>query len=201
MRNISKISGIVLAGLVGSLSFSAAAAIDVTKLPPSSDKTGLTYTNDILPLFKASCFRCHAGKRHSGGVNLENLDGVLKGGRDGVIVTAGDSTNSQLVVSISGLDPKTAMPPKRRPRGGPGGQSGPAGPGGPPPGADGGPGGPGPGPGGPGGPPPGGPGGPDGAGGGPGGPGGGGRPPGPPAKALTPEEVGLVRAWIEQGAK
>ena len=49
------------------------------------------------------------------------------------------------------------------------------------------------GPGGPGGPPPGGPGG---FGGGPGGPGGFKMP-----KALTPEEVGLVRAWIDQGAK
>jgi hypothetical protein len=47
------------------------------------------------------------------------------------------------------------------------------------------------GPGGPGGPPP---------GGGPGGPGGGPRG-GPPPKPLTPEQVGLIRAWIDQGAK
>jgi len=78
------------------------------------------------------------------------------------------------------------------PGGGPGGQFG-GGPGGPPPGGpDGdpnrnGPGGPAPqnGPRGPGGP------------GGPGGP----RGFGPPATPLTPEQVGLVRAWIDQGAK
>ena len=48
------------------------------------------------------------------------------------------------------------------------------------------------GPGGPGGPPPG--------GGGPGGPG---DPPGfgPPPKPLTPDQISLVRAWIDQGAK
>ena len=45
----------------------------------------------------------------------------------------------------------------------------------------------------------GGPGGPGGQGG-PGGPGGPGRG-GPPAKPLTAEQVGLVRAWIDQGAK
>jgi hypothetical protein len=33
----------------------------------------------------------------------------------------------------------------------------------------------------------------------PGGPGP--RPQGPPPKPLTPEQVGLVRAWIDQGAK
>ena len=39
-------------------------------------------------------------------------------------------------------------------------------------------------------------------GGGPGGPGGpGGGHGGPPAKVLTAEQVGLVRAWIDQGAK
>ena len=84
-----------------------------------------------------------------------------------------------LVVAISGIDEETAMPPKRKPGRGPGGPGGrPGGPGG------GGPGGPG----GPGGGPP---------GGFPGGPGGGFKPP----KDLTPEEVGIVRAWIDQGAK
>jgi hypothetical protein len=86
-----------------------------------------------------------------------------------------------------------------RPRFGGPGQGGPRGPGGP--GGFGGPGPNGLGPGGPDGgprpdgPPPGGPGG----FGGPGGPGGGGF--GPPPKPLTPEQVSLVRAWIDQGAK
>ena len=51
---------------------------------------------------------------------------------------------------------------------------------------------------------PGGPGGPGGSGGPPdakGGPGPGQGKQGPPPKPLTPEEVGLVRAWIDQGAK
>jgi len=38
--------------------------------------------------------------------------------------------------------------------------------------------------------------------GGPGSPGTGNQPPpGPPRKELTPEEIGLIRAWIDQGAK
>jgi hypothetical protein len=51
---------------------------------------------------------------------------------------------------------------------------------------------------------PGGPGAPGGAGGGPGagrGPGAGGGFGGPPAKPLTAEQVGLIRAWVDQGAK
>ncbi|HEV7925066.1 MAG TPA: c-type cytochrome domain-containing protein [Verrucomicrobiae bacterium] len=170
--------------------------IDVSKLPPASDKQDLTFDKDIAPLFKASCVRCHGSQRPRRNLRLDTLEGVLKGGAQGKMVIPGDSKNSLLVAAAARIDDKIAMPPKPRGRG-PGGPVGPGG--GPPPGA------PGDGPGA-GGPPPGGPGGPadSGPGGGPGGPGGGPGGPGrggPPAKPLTADEVGLIRAWIDQGAK
>ena len=167
--------------------------VDVSKLPPAADQKGVTFDKDILPLFKASCVGCHneqANRKPRGGLRLDTLDAALKGGKDGKMVIPGDSTNSLLVAAAAQIDDKIVMPPKRRARGGPGG-----GPGGGPP-----PGGPGGGPeGGAGGPPPG----QDAGAGGPppgGGPGGQGRG-GPPSKPLTAEQVGLVRAWIDQGAK
>jgi hypothetical protein len=175
----------------------SAAAVDWSKLPPAATETGVTFDKDIAPIFKASCVRCHSGDRARGQLHLDSLDGVLKGSKDGPVLTAGDSANSLIVKAVSQLDPKTAMPPKpRRPR--PmGGTNAPAmqpPPGGAPEAG-------GPPPGGPGGPPPGE------AGPGPQGTNGPGqfqprlRPLGPPPKPLTPEQVGLVRAWIDQGAK
>ena len=161
--------------------------LDVSKLPPAAGKTGVTYANDIRPLFEASCFRCHGDDRPKGGLRLNSLEAVLKGGEDGKVVVPGDSKKSLLVVAAARIDYETAMPPKR----GPGGPGEPGGFGGgqrqgPPPG----------------GPnatnrPAGGPGG----GRGPGGPGGPGGGFGPPPKPLTAEQVRLVRAWIDQGAK
>ena len=165
-----------------------AAQIDLTKLPPASDKPGITYAKDIRPLLEASCFRCHSGERPRGNLHLDSLKALLAGGEHGNVVVAGKSKESRLVIAVAQLDEDTAMPPKRGPgRGGPGR---PGGPGGPPPGQFGGP---------PGGPPPGGPDGDD----QPGGPGGpqGPREQRPPPKPLTAEQVGLVRAWIDQGAK
>ncbi len=134
--------------------------VDVSKLPPAADQQDLTFAKDIKPLFQASCMPCHGMNKPKHGLELDNLEGVLKGGDDGKMVVAGDSKKSLLVVAAAQIDNKTAMPPKRGPRpGGPGG--------GPPPG--------------------------------PGGPGPGRR--GPPPKPLTAEQVGLVRAWIDQGAK
>lgn len=163
--------------------------VDVSKLPPAATEQGVTYDKDIQPLFQASCIGCHGEQKPHGGFRLDSRDAVLKGGRNGKMVVAGDSAGSLLVAAAAQIDDKIAMPPKRR-GGGPGGPGGPgAPPGAPPDGAppsanSGGPdsapppGGPGPGP------------------GGPGGPGG----PHRPAKPFTAEQVGLLRAWIDQGA-
>ena len=165
--------------------------IDATKLPRAAAQQGVTFEKDIRPIFEASCFNCHGEEKQKADLRVDSLEAVLKGGEDGKVVILGDSAKSLLVIAVSGLDPEHAMPPKRRP-GGPGGR---------PPGGGAGFGGQ---------QPPDSPGGADAAntnrprgdrppGPGFGGPGGG--PGGPPAKNLTPEQVALVRAWIDQGAK
>ena len=171
---MNKIYSLILSSCAA-WSFSATAAdIDWSKLPPASTKTGLTFTNDILPLLKASCVSCHSGNRPRSGLRLDTIQGVMKGTEKGPVVNAGDGANSLLVKAVSQLDSEIAMPPKPRGRGGPGGPGGGQAPN---------------------------------FGGAPGGPQGTngfgmrGRGFGPPSKPLTAEEVGLVRAWIEQGAK
>jgi hypothetical protein len=161
-----------LAGLLGVISLKAA-DVDLSKLPPASTRTNVTYEADIKLMFQVSCVRCHSGAKPAGGLKLDTLESVLKGGKDGPVLTAGDSAHSPLVVAISRLDPDTAMPPQKRPRMSP-----------PPAAAA---------------PPPGGgmivPGGA--ASGGPLPPG----PRGPRPRPLSAAQVGLVRAWIDQGAK
>jgi len=167
--------------------------VDVSKLPAAADKKALTYAKDIRPLFEASCMRCHGENRPKASLRLDSLESVLKGGKDGKVVVPGQSAKSLLVIAAAQINDDTAMPPKRGmggrgggpggPPGGPGGQGG----GNHPPGsAPGGQGGPGPG-GAPGNRPPGG--------------GGGGGGFGPPPKPLTSEQVALLRAWVDQGAK
>ena len=203
---MNKISTLILTGCAATILTASAANVDWSKLPPASTKTGVTFANDIAPMFKESCVRCHGANRPRANLRLDSLDGVMKGTEKGPILTAGDSANSLLVKSVSQLDPQIAMPPKPRGPRGPRNQQGTNAPAMPPQGGPGG------------GPPdmqPRGDGGP-----GPGGPGGGEgdrppggpqgtngnfqtrlRPMGPPPKPLTAEQVGLIRAWIDQGAK
>ena len=164
---------IVACGLSLAAFGATAANVNLSKLPPPASKEGVTFDKDIAPLLKASCVNCHSGEKPKAGLRLDSLEGVLKGSKEGKVVAAGKSPQSVIVIAASRLDPDNAMPPKPKQRPG-----GPGGPGGPPPqGGPGGPGGPGP--------------------GGPGGPG----HFGPPPKPLTADEVGLLRAWIDQGAK
>lgn len=151
---------ITLLAAAGSLG--RAAELDLSKLPPASTKTGVTFATDIKPIFEASCVQCHGAQRPKGNLRLDSAEGALKGSSEGKVIVSGDSAKSKLVIAVSQLDPRMTMPPKPRE-----GRRGPGGPGG----------------------------------GGPGGGGPGGGTPPAPAKPLTAEQVGLVRAWIDQGAK
>jgi mono/diheme cytochrome c family protein len=133
IKTMKKSSMIALAAVFG-LTF-AALAQDAT-LPPASTKTGVTYATDIKPIFDASCIRCHGDKKPGNGIVLTSLETTLKGGKDGKILTPGDSTKGDLIMSVAHIgDPQSFMPRGRK------------------------------------------------------------------ATPLTPEQVGLIRAWIDQGAK
>lgn len=151
----------------------AFAEVDLSKMPAASTQKDITYAKDIKPLFEASCFRCHGEKEKKGGLRLDSLEAVLKGGKEGKVVEAGNALKSSLLISVSHLDPENVMPPKPRARkpgqGGPGGERRERGTNAPASDSP-------------------------------------QRPNGPsgnftPAKPLTAEQVGLVRAWIDQGAK
>jgi mono/diheme cytochrome c family protein len=136
MKTMTKLSFVALAAVFG-LAF-AASAQDASKLPPASTKTGVTFDADIKPIFTTSCMPCHDGtKKPRGGIALDTLDGVLKGGTDGKIITVGDSTKGDLVNAVAhiGDDPGSFMPKGKN------------------------------------------------------------------AKKLDDDQIGLIRAWIDQGAK
>lgn len=172
MNKTTKSSLVLALGLVATVLPLGAAPVDLSKLPPASKQQGVTYDKDIHPLFQASCVRCHGAERPKAGLRLDSREAVLKGGKEGKVVTPGNSEKSQLVIAVARIDDDSAMPPKPR-----AGRKGPGGPGG---GGD--------------------------AHSGATKDGGtnqpaGRRPMGPPPKPLTTEEVSLVRAWVDQGAK
>lgn len=125
MKTASTLLAAVLVAGVGNLN---AAELDLSKLPPPADKTGLTYEKDIKPLFEASCFSCHGERRQRAGLRLDSREAVLQGSDEGKVLVVGKSKESALVHAVAQIDDETAMPPKRGGRGGPGGGPGAGGP-------------------------------------------------------------------------
>ena len=89
-------------------------AVDLSKIPPASDKTGVAYATDIKPIFDKSCITCHGAEKHKGRLRLDGLEAVLKGGEDGKVVVPGNSAESMLVQNIAHAgDPEAYMPPPK----------------------------------------------------------------------------------------
>jgi len=110
--------------------------VDVSKIPPASDKKGLSFEKDIKPIFEKSCFKCHGPEKQKAKLRLDSLDAALKGSENGKVIEPGKSAKSVLVHNIARIgDEDDWMPPEGK------------------------------------------------------------------GDPLTKEQVGLIRAWIDQGAK
>jgi len=137
--NPIKLTVVVFASAFGLAA--VASANDATgTLPPASTKQGVTYATDIKAILDNSCVKCHSGDKPKAHLKLDTLENALKGGKDGKVITAGDSAKSMLIQAVAHLskDSDDWMPPlHNRAKIGP----------------------------------------------------------------LTPDQIGLIRAWIDQGAK
>lgn len=119
--------------------FAADKKVDTSKIPPASDKQGVTYAADIKPIFEKSCVKCHGADKQKGKLRLDSLEAILKGGEDGKVVKAGSSADSMLVQNVAhvGEEDMWMPPPDNKDK----------------------------------------------------------------IQPLTKEQIGLIRAWIDQGAK
>jgi uncharacterized membrane protein len=75
------------------------------------------YAARIQPILSAQCLPCHGREKRKGGLQLDNYTGLVHGGKDGVVVKAGDVHGSDLYRRITlapGDDnfmPKGGKPP------------------------------------------------------------------------------------------
>ncbi len=102
--------------MLGVLAASAAdeKKIDVSKLPPVSSKSGVTYNADIKPIFEKSCFKCHGADKQKGKLRLDSLEAAMKGGENAPEIIAGHSEKSPLVINVAHLgDEDDYMPPPK----------------------------------------------------------------------------------------
>jgi mono/diheme cytochrome c family protein len=74
------------------------------------------YTEKVVPIFQANCYRCHGGMNHRGGFTMDTKAGMAKGGHDGAVIVPGSPEKSLLVKLIrheGPADDPMPMPPNK----------------------------------------------------------------------------------------
>jgi len=84
-----------------------------TSLGATQEKKPVSFEKDIQPIFKASCLSCHKPDKKKGKLDMSTYADLLKGGKQGSPIKAGDPAKSLLVEMISGSEPE--MPEKGDP--------------------------------------------------------------------------------------
>ena len=70
----------------------------------------ISYSRQILPIFKTQCMSCHSGATPASGYSMETRDKLLAGGRHGAAIIVNKGGDSEIVKYMTGeLKPK--MPP------------------------------------------------------------------------------------------
>lgn len=81
------------------------------KAPVAAD--GSFYTARIAPLFDESCASCHGASRAKGDLRLDNFAGLMRGGKGGSVLAAGNPEASELYRRLLlPQEDELAMPPK-----------------------------------------------------------------------------------------
>lgn len=74
---------------------------------------GVSFYKQVQPILEAKCAGCHTGDKPKGGLRLDSLTAVLKGGKnDGAAVTPGKPASSSLLARVKTTDEDAVMPPK-----------------------------------------------------------------------------------------
>lgn len=81
----------------------------------AGDETKVDFEQQIRPIFKAHCYKCHGSDEQESGLRLDRRADALTGGDSGAAIVAGDSAGSLLIELVSGEDIDRVMPPEGDP--------------------------------------------------------------------------------------
>lgn len=81
----------------------AATRPKAAEMAPPVNRT-VDFQTDVLPIFQASCFKCHGSAMAMGGLRLHTRADLLAGGDKGAAVLEGDSAGSRLIRLVAGMD-------------------------------------------------------------------------------------------------
>lgn len=110
MPTVSRMVWLISIGIAAVVvPFDVAADDNVPELPPSQTRE-ISFRDDIAPILRGSCVKCHTGNEAKGGFRLETRELLLKGGESGLVLNIGKSGESEFIRLVAGLEKDRIMP-------------------------------------------------------------------------------------------
>jgi mono/diheme cytochrome c family protein/PAS domain-containing protein len=81
----------------------------------AAPSAGPDYDRDIKPLFDKACVSCHGADKAKGGLRLDRVEDVRKGGLGSNLIVPGAPEHSYLMARVQGQGGEERMPPKGEP--------------------------------------------------------------------------------------
>ena len=87
------------------------------KKPIPDVQLAVAYTDIVQPIFQTKCYSCHGANKQKGKLRMDQIEMLMKGGKDGVVIEAGKADESELIkrILLEKADEKH-MPPKEKPQ-------------------------------------------------------------------------------------
>ncbi len=93
------------------------APIKSNQRPLVAPEKAVIFSDVILPILENKCTGCHGKSKQKGGLLLDNLEGILAGGKSGPLFIPGQPDTSLLITRLHlPSDHKKHMPPASRPQ-------------------------------------------------------------------------------------
>src|SRR5580658_9265483 len=93
-----------------------AASVTPTNVNPIAAPSATFFDARVAPIFENKCSNCHNAEKRKGKLRLDSFENVMRGGKDGIVVRAGDPKHSELFRRINlPPDDKDFMPTDGKP--------------------------------------------------------------------------------------
>jgi len=86
---------------------------ETSQFTDSSAEDTIDFTNDVLPILKQNCLRCHGDDKVKGKLSLKTKSSAMKGGASGPSILPGQGEKSPLYTLLVETKPSTRMPPPK----------------------------------------------------------------------------------------
>ena len=90
---------------------------NITIQPVANVQEALVFNDVVKPILQTKCFSCHNEGKQKGGLQMDDMTALMKGGKNGKVLEPGNAEASEIIKRmLLPVDNDDHMPPKEKPQ-------------------------------------------------------------------------------------